>query len=361
MGIKFEFFEAGDGDSILISTQKGTNILIDGGFGRNYRNIIDKEITKLEKLDLVILTHMDKDHICGLIEMVKNHKKSREKIKELWFNSMRSVKVDKDTKVDIGFGNSEFFDRLLKKYNIFVRDNIMLKNEFDKKNYMINNEIELILLSPFEIDLQELKKEEPADKRAEYCNNKEAKNISVKNIIKDKILSDIDVESIVFGKDSALTNRSSIAFILKYQNKQFLFLGDANIETINKSLQNLNYSKDNRLKIEFVKLSHHGSKNNINSDFLDIIKTAKFISLTEGKSKINNHPNKETFALILNNKNRVKNIEFIFNYKQLVRKKISKKEEEDYTLKNNGLYSFKAYFKSILSYEREENYDRKDA
>ncbi len=362
MGIKFKFFEAGDGDSILISTKKGTNLLIDAGFGKNYRYVIDKEVVKLKKLDLVVLTHMDKDHICGLIEMVKNHKESRKKIKELWFNSMRSVRARQNKNVNIGYGNAKLFDKLLEKHKIPVKDDIFLKDKFDKKKYIINNEIELTLLSPLEIDLENLEREEPKNQKAEFCNNIEAKNISYKRTVKNnKLLSDIDIDSTIFGKDSELANMSSIAFILKYGNKQFLFLGDANIETVNKSLNNLNYSKSNRLKVEFVKLSHHGSKNNINSDFLDIVETSKFISLTEGKSKNNNHPNKETFALILNHKNRAKNIEFIFNYKDLVRKKISKKEEERYSLENNGLYSFRAYNKSILNYERGEDYDREDA
>jgi beta-lactamase superfamily II metal-dependent hydrolase len=68
MGIEFDFFKAGYGDSILVRTDKGTNILIDGGLVKSYKDIKkSKKIDKLKKLDLVVLTHIDSDHINGLI------------------------------------------------------------------------------------------------------------------------------------------------------------------------------------------------------------------------------------------------------------------------------------------------------
>ena len=75
--IKFEFFEASYGDSILISTEN-TNILIDGGLSKTYKRILAKtktlksKLRKVSNLDLVVLTHIDNDHICGLIELVRD-------------------------------------------------------------------------------------------------------------------------------------------------------------------------------------------------------------------------------------------------------------------------------------------------
>jgi competence protein ComEC len=69
------FFDVGQGDSILI--QKGTKqILIDGGPGGKtelaelgkYLPYFDREI------ELVIATHPDRDHIAGLVEVVRNYK-----------------------------------------------------------------------------------------------------------------------------------------------------------------------------------------------------------------------------------------------------------------------------------------------
>ncbi len=108
------------------------------------------------------------------------------------------------------------------------------------------------------------------------------------------------------------------------------------------SLKKLGYSEDNKLKVEFIKLSHHGSLENINEEFLKIINTNKFIILTDGKNKRNAHPSKEIFPLILEYQGKDKEIEFIFNYEGI---KNRKREEA----KANNIDLSKCLFK-VLAY-----------
>jgi competence protein ComEC len=69
------FLDVGQGDSILIQTGFNQQILIDGGPD-------DSVIGKLEgylpfwdrTIDLIVLTHPDKDHLFGLNEVLKNYK-----------------------------------------------------------------------------------------------------------------------------------------------------------------------------------------------------------------------------------------------------------------------------------------------
>ena len=69
------FFDIGQGDSILINAKNNQQILIDGG-PNDF--VIDKLGATLpfydKKIELIILTHPDKDHISGLIEVVKRYK-----------------------------------------------------------------------------------------------------------------------------------------------------------------------------------------------------------------------------------------------------------------------------------------------
>jgi competence protein ComEC len=69
------FFDIGQGDSILINTKNNPQILIDGGPNNS---VVDKlgEILPFydKKIELIILTHPDKDHISGLVEVVKRYK-----------------------------------------------------------------------------------------------------------------------------------------------------------------------------------------------------------------------------------------------------------------------------------------------
>ncbi len=60
MSIKFNFFKALAGDSILISTDN-TNILIDGGFGITYEEQIKPKLNRINNgLDLVVLRALKK-------------------------------------------------------------------------------------------------------------------------------------------------------------------------------------------------------------------------------------------------------------------------------------------------------------
>jgi len=350
MGIKFNFFKALAGDSILVSTDR-TNILIDGGYGETYENEIQPKLDELENLDLVVLTHIDADHICGLIKMVERDKYNRKKIKELWFNSPNHIKVERTQDEHIDNGHAMRFDKLLKDYNIPVRNNIFF-NENIKTEYLINNEIRLHLLSPSFDDLEALKnkfKNEEAKKCGRYNGSKINKE---KIDFREKNLDEIDISSIEFGKkgENSIENNSSIAFLMEYNNKKFLFLADANIDTINKSLITMGYSENKRLEVEFVKLSHHGSRNNINSDFLSIVKTDNFVILTNGKYHY--HPNKEIFRLILEHEKRDKHINFIFNYEDVAKKVLTTEDEEEYGLVSDGEYTFKVYPKNTFPFRR---------
>jgi len=127
MPIKFNFFQAGHGDSILISTEN-TNILIDGGVYETYEEEIEEEINHIDKLDLVVLTHIDNDHICGLIEMLTENKDHANKIEQLWFNSLNKVKVDKSSN-EKAFGQGKLFEHLVSEYDVEHRKDIYLKKK----------------------------------------------------------------------------------------------------------------------------------------------------------------------------------------------------------------------------------------
>ncbi|MGM8363857.1 ComEC/Rec2 family competence protein [Virgibacillus sp. W0181] len=66
------FIDVGQGDSILIETPANKIILIDGGppkAGDQVVSYLKKQ--RIEKIDLLIATHPDYDHIGGLIEVIK--------------------------------------------------------------------------------------------------------------------------------------------------------------------------------------------------------------------------------------------------------------------------------------------------
>ena len=75
--LKFVFFDVGQGDAILIHTPNNKNILVDTGPNEKYlpakTSIIPYLRDKgINKLNAVVLTHQDSDHIGGTLEILKN-------------------------------------------------------------------------------------------------------------------------------------------------------------------------------------------------------------------------------------------------------------------------------------------------
>jgi competence protein ComEC len=68
------FFDIGQGDSIFIETPGNYQILIDGGPSNIILEKLGKEMDFWDrKIDLIILTHPEHDHIAGLIEVLKRY------------------------------------------------------------------------------------------------------------------------------------------------------------------------------------------------------------------------------------------------------------------------------------------------
>ncbi|WP_455676057.1 ComEC/Rec2 family competence protein [Pradoshia sp.] len=75
--LKVHFINVGQGDSALIQTPNGKNYLIDGG-KKGQGKVVTAYLKKngVKKLDAVIATHPDADHIGGLITVINSFKVS---------------------------------------------------------------------------------------------------------------------------------------------------------------------------------------------------------------------------------------------------------------------------------------------
>jgi competence protein ComEC len=73
--LEVNFFDVGQGDSILIETPQRHQILIDGGPSSKIVEKLAKEIPFWDRsIDLIILTHPEKDHLTGILEILKRYK-----------------------------------------------------------------------------------------------------------------------------------------------------------------------------------------------------------------------------------------------------------------------------------------------
>jgi len=73
--LEVDFLDVGQGDAIFVETPKNQQILIDGGPTSAILKKLRKEMPFWDRtIDLVILTHPEKDHLFGLLEVLKRYK-----------------------------------------------------------------------------------------------------------------------------------------------------------------------------------------------------------------------------------------------------------------------------------------------
>lgn len=84
------FFDVGQGDAIFVETPQGHQILIDGGPGSIILEKLAQEMPFYDRsLDLVVLSHPEKDHMEGLIEVLENYRVDY----ILWTGVLRNTEV----------------------------------------------------------------------------------------------------------------------------------------------------------------------------------------------------------------------------------------------------------------------------
>ena len=69
-------FHVGDGDCVLV-TSGGKRILVDGGRKAAFRKHVRDHLYALNKLDVVCVSHIDDDHISGILAMIEDEVEKR--------------------------------------------------------------------------------------------------------------------------------------------------------------------------------------------------------------------------------------------------------------------------------------------
>ena len=73
--LTISFLDVGQGDSILIETPDGFEMLVDGGPNAAVLRQLSKERSFFDReIDVVVTTHPDLDHIGGLVDVLKRYK-----------------------------------------------------------------------------------------------------------------------------------------------------------------------------------------------------------------------------------------------------------------------------------------------
>jgi len=305
--LTLQVLKAFSGDAIILSyegeDEHRHHILIDGGMPNTYTKQLKKHISKIEQLDAVFITHIDKDHIGGVLKLLDSSHQS--KVKQLYFNSGKLIHKHQSSEISesdgialIDFINCSTMLKANQEEITNCREPIEL---FGLKITFLSPSYEALEVFNRKFTLGEIKEEALISQTYEKQEMVELEQLLIERPFREKRLQD----------DPA--NGASLSMLIEFQSKKILLLGDAKDHIIIGSLRDLGYTKENRLKVDYLKLAHHGSKYHTSEEFLSLIECYHYIISTNGRY---GHPNIETLARVLchEGRDRSQKIYLYYNY-----------------------------------------------
>lgn len=274
-------------------------------------------------LDFLVVTHIDKDHIDGICNMLNQMPDLR--INHIIYNNLFVAKVE-DAQIET---LTDFEKEQIKKlktliptwkpraeYAIAAKESLSLStliqknwaNAWDKNLKLVDGEYislgglgKMFIVSPTQTAINELNehirnefarkfyKKYPLEKGKENgAELFELLNLLYNQkdiLLENRISTSTETLKAEYEKsdrdDTSKTNRSCIAFVWELDEKKMLLLGDASSEVVTEGIKA--YKKKNQIPLEekiifdAIKVSHHGSEANLSKDLLTHIDSQNWI------------------------------------------------------------------------------------
>ena len=252
------FCNVGQGDAIYLRFPDGTDGLIDGGPNERVLECLGKHLAFWDrKIEIVILTHPQADHLNGLIEVLKRYEVNL-------FSA------------PLAGNKTEGYKKLLEQIKL---KNINFQNFYrgDKIRFqkVAGETLEVSFIWPERMWAEE---NAGSEKTTAFLQN--SKHVLGAAIIHGDL------------------NDFSQTLVLAFGDFDLLLSGDLEKDYLLKAL-NEEKGKIN-LPIEVLKVSHHGAKNALNSEILDLIKPSLAV-ISVGKNSYG-HPNPLTLDFLKENR-----------------------------------------------------------
>jgi beta-lactamase superfamily II metal-dependent hydrolase len=322
--LKLHMIQAEQGDCMLVEygmQAQPKYILVDGGPATIYKTYLRDELRRIKKaggkLDLVVLSHVDDDHVHGLLDLMAELRRQRDdgapetiSIDTLWHNSYSQTMGDEietrfrqlmevegagplsdimapspsdsmDKSISQGDRLTESADALGIEINPLTSERPICVDDAPAPITLDN--LRLNVVGPTNKNLEDLRKEwlkwlEEREKRA---------------LDRDLTMA----EKAVIEADESIPNLSSIMFLAEAAGRTILFTGDGRGDDL---LQGLGQAglldPDGKLHVDVLKLPHHGSARNVTKEFLKTVTADKYVISANGD---NDNPDLVTLTWIV--------------------------------------------------------------
>jgi len=291
------------GDCLILEYGTQSNpkyVLVDGGPAGIYETHLRAGLEKITRgggrLDLVILSHVDDDHIVGLLDLMAELRQQRANgvaetvgIDSLWHNSFsQTIGADNniETRLRALQANARSFAGVMTLTNAAVEgigEGSRVRSAALALRIPINSDLisvddaprpirsadglRLYVVGPTKKSLEELKTEWVA-----WLDKHEA--------------SALTTEEIAAMADRSVPNLSSIMVLAEDEatGKRLLLTGDGRGDHLIDGLGQANLlNHDGALHVDVLKVPHHGSARNVTSKFLKTVTADTYVISANGK------------------------------------------------------------------------------
>jgi len=355
-------FQSDKGDCLLLTNTAGTaRILVDGGMPVSYGAHVAAAMGKLQvakkALDIVYVSHIDEDHIGGVLKMLddeaawrvkefqKNNPKIKTptvprppKIKEIWHNGFGEM-LQKKAKpivdalsamapVLAGSDLAEIRREALKQSDLVTsigqaievsrrispkQLNIPLNPRADGKLMMLRKNqkpikiggLTITIIGPTEAHLEKLRsdwkkfldsvKGKAQLKKIQDAARRTEELLGASEF--DNLVSSLRLQAEMFGNPKEVTppNLASLTLLVEDDSESLLLTGDARGDQIVDGLKQAGRLNGGTIEVGVLKVPHHGSENNIDSDFVEAVIARDYVFCGNGFSE---NPNTKVIEMM---------------------------------------------------------------
>lgn len=298
---------ASEGDCLILSygpaEDRLRHVVIDGGRKATWpalKNALDAIAGRGEAVELLVLSHIDADHIDGLVELAEAPDLPLIP-KAVWYNGYEQLKtLESVAGVDpFGFKAADKYSKALaaKRWPIneaFGGKPIYTEATPDKFDFA---GLSLTLVSPTLAKLERLRNDWRSALRPPAVPSGPATG-RLEQLGKRPMPDRLDVEALSrpSKNDSTAPNGSSIAMIAEYVGRRILLGADAHPDALLESLGRL-AANGEQYQANLIKLPHHGSRANVTAELIQKIDTRRFAISTSGA--VFGHPDPEAISRVL--------------------------------------------------------------
>lgn len=320
--LRLQMLPAAYGDALLLewgTAPKLHRMLIDGGPLGTYRTVHDRiaEFGESPHLDVLVVTHIDGDHLEGVIRLMQDRAAMKLTIGDVWFNGWPQIE---DAQSDVqGRDQAEMMGALL------ARDHLPWNAAFNKKVIQLPHEgappvvdslggATVTVLGPGPDQVKALRKKwlsvlkdvypEPGQVEQALARLGERRSLAgIEDLLGSNVVA-----------DNSVANGSSICMLFEYDDRSLLLTGDSHGDVLTAGLARLLADRgQSRLRVDAVKLPHHCSKANVTEEFLSLLDCNRYLVSTNGARY--RHPDAEAVQRVLTQPHRADTVMLAFNYR----------------------------------------------